>query len=608
MNEKKSGISPFLFLGLGFLLFIVVASYFLITFLNDTILSKPEIDILQPTSPQAIPLGDGFLLVTYAKSKQGLHRVEFYMDQVLINQQIPPSDSAQEMLAQFAWLPQAIGAYDLSFIAYDMQNNPSERASIPVAVIAPNLPEQVMAQIEQEFGSLPLQNVAGSNGDSEQPDGSIDDRQDEEENGIWNIENFEMGEGVVVVWEGDQNQPPNTPPFITDFNINQARDGNNRVVDVYVAAKDDTGLQFLLLRVYRQGRQDLIDRILVDCQGMPTCDLSGQFSLSDGAYTNSAVALDINDNSSAIRIENVEVVPNHEVPEPPVLIVENQQFNIPVNLLQDIFIDENNRIQLPPQFRGGGNVDPFGEIDPQLGCPPFCPPASLDDVNISVEQSWRVNRFLEAQVTLTVPPGFIVEDLEAPIIWVNLREHSRTPRSCAIALSEEVLLNGKNTTCIFDLHNLCGGDLNFFPEISAGDLFQSEGNSTTIQALPCPPIKPQLTQLHATTNCGGADKCITVTWSIPDEQADSYTTDHLVLRKKYYDFGIFEMREDEFIFSPDQQAKFIDIEVIDGRVYEYNLKSVSAEGVESIESRMNIKTPLPNDPWVVVSTDWQESR
>jgi len=597
MNEKKPGISPFLFIGLGFLLFIAVTGYFLITFLNDTILSKPEVSILQPTSPQVIPLGDGYLLVTYAKSDQGLHRVEFYMDQVLINQQIPPSDSAQEMLAQFAWLPQAIGAYDLSFIAYDTQNKPSERASIPIAVIATNLPEQVTQQIQQEFFSLPLQNTAGSSGESDRQDGSNDDRQDEEGDDIWRIDNFNSG---------GQNQLPNTPPVINLFEVNKTRDGGNAVVDVHVTAVDDTGLSSLLVVLYSWEDLAAIDAIPALCDSMLSCDLSGQFSLNDGAYFLTAKAEDIYANPSDIWIEHVEVLPNHEVPEPPVLIVENQQFNVPVDLLLDSFIDENNRIQLPQQIGGFGNVDPFEEIDPQLECPPFCPPVSINDIDIAVEQSWRANRWLEGQVTLTVPPDFIVEDLEEPGISVYLREGSRSAGDCYIGLAaEQRHINGENATCRIDLP--CGGDLNFSPKILEGGVPQYEGNSTIIQALSCPPPKPELTQLHATTNCGGSEKCIIVSWTLPESPDNSYSTDHLVLTRKYADTIILDTREDEFIISPDQTS-FVDADPFVDRYYEYLLKSVSADRVESNESRMNIRTPRSVNTWEAVSTDWQESR
>ena len=134
---------------------------------------------------------------------------------------------------------------------------------------------------------------------------------------------------------------------------------------------------------------------------------------------------------------------------------------------------------------------------------------------------------------------------------------------------------------------------------------QAEGERTTIQTYPCGPITPKLIQLHATTNCGGAEKCVVVSWSMLDQPEISYPVDHLILRK--YFFGSSDWQEKEFILDANQ-SNYFDTDVYDNRAIEYHLKSVSSNGLQSYETKLNIRTPWPGDPWDVISTDWQDSR
>jgi hypothetical protein len=275
MEEKRSGLSPFLLIGIGIVIFLAVASYFLITFLTGSASDKPEVKILKPTSPQTISVGDSFSLATYASSSQGLQRVEFYVDQALLSQQASRSNSAIEMLAEFIWVPEAVGAYDLSFIAYGAQNEPSERASIPIAVTAPDSTEEEKQHIQEDIASLPMQHIAELAEES-----SGQERTDE--HGI-------VFDDQDLLNLPDQGQNGDASPSIRIDDASERQAGGVNIKG-RVVAEDDVGLDRLYFGFLSEGMQAEIQT--VNCAGLQRCEYVFNYQLDEGERTIAALAVD----------------------------------------------------------------------------------------------------------------------------------------------------------------------------------------------------------------------------------------------------------------------------------------------------------------------------
>ena len=100
----------------------------------------------QPTEPQIVNIGEGILLSSHAKSANGIGRVEFLVNGDVIGHLEPEDMDAKEMVAQFPWMPDSAGIFNLSVLAYGLNNQASDKASVPIAVVSPDQTPEEVAQ------------------------------------------------------------------------------------------------------------------------------------------------------------------------------------------------------------------------------------------------------------------------------------------------------------------------------------------------------------------------------------------------------------------------------------------------------------------------------
>ncbi|MCJ7624429.1 MAG: hypothetical protein MUO76_13070 [Anaerolineaceae bacterium] len=275
----------------------------------------PEIQIIQPTEPLLINTGEGIMLVSIAKSSNGIDRVEFNVNDQFQGLVEPDDDDAEEVVAQFPWMPGDTGVYNLSVIAYDQNNRPSKKASMPVAVISSHLTAAETSQLEEDLAQSPVINVVSPSGDTNEGDSGA------ESNGQQVLDG-NQGAGNLDEIEDQQ-------PQITSLDI-----GIHAFVDrvdffAFTEAFDDEGVQEIILKVFQPGIFDPVFTGTSACNGDVSCDAQNQLDISEGDYVVAAMAIDVSGLHSEIVTKNFHMPSIEEALNEDFEILEELNLDLP---------------------------------------------------------------------------------------------------------------------------------------------------------------------------------------------------------------------------------------------------------------------------------------
>lgn len=148
--KRRKRLLLIIIIAFVFVLAALVTTFLFTDFLSIYIKSTPEITILDPQSPAQIKVGKYLYLKSSAWSNRGLDRIEMYVNGTLFRHQIAPAQAPLEMLANFSWVPEETGTYELSVTAFDIDNNPSKPASIQVIADASDIAEGSSGGVEAQ--------------------------------------------------------------------------------------------------------------------------------------------------------------------------------------------------------------------------------------------------------------------------------------------------------------------------------------------------------------------------------------------------------------------------------------------------------------------------
>ena len=98
----------------------------------------PQIEFLFPPNNQQVVEGLVFDVELVARDdNQGIAKVEFYVDEILINEASPVESSSEPIFtARMNWRAEGVGLHIFEAIAYRPDGTPSDSALISVEVIA----------------------------------------------------------------------------------------------------------------------------------------------------------------------------------------------------------------------------------------------------------------------------------------------------------------------------------------------------------------------------------------------------------------------------------------------------------------------------------------
>ena len=588
--------------GTIFLITLITFGVFAFFFLRSGLFSKPEIIILQPASSKIINNSEGILFIIQGRSKNGISRIVFHENGILKVNKYPEMEGADEMLVQIAWMPDRVGVYELSFVTYNSKDTASDPAVISIGVISDGLSQIEVDRTEAAVANSPSSSVASASGSSE----ASNDSDDEAVSGM-----NEGGEGdgynlEFIQADDDENifRPVNSdfPPEIVTFEKDFQREGNNVLVSAQVTAQDDIGIDTIYILAYSDFEQESPPiQVAHSCLGETHCSADASALLVEGNYDLIAFAVDTIGQESSVHDQRIEI----SADQPPAIIEEGPRLGIPADILGNLFIVEEGIIQMP-HFLNAGIIEIFEEEN-ENNCPPDCPTSTFDDVYIEVvDQYYDENTHLPHMTARLVIPPRMETEYERPYLFTQFTEDEPGQSAFNISFTQEMYENGRTFEETFEMRYCGKASLLFFPilQTQRGDI-RIFGTPTNFTPIACNMKTPELLQLRATKNCPTSEYCLIVTWEVPFDNLNRQQIDHFVLIEKEYEW--YGVNEREFVFSPGETT-YIYSNVLQNRVYEYFLYSVSAEGLHSQQSKLNIRTPRPIDDPERISTDWREIR
>ena len=626
MNNKA------LIWGVVVLLLLIVSfvGYFAFQFLGGGLSTKPHIILLQPVEPQTIENTEGIVFITATQAEKGIDRIEFLVNGILSAKRYPEPGSATELLSQIAWVPTSgVGVYDLSFIAYDTSGAASEPARITIGVISKglsqtNVDEIINAVANSEPSQVASGGMAGGGGADAQPGrGNQQDALDGDHG---------VGEGAEMQFievEGDINQirpfDSDLPPeFIGPFAFEITREAGGVLVTFTASAQDDHHAQNMYIVGEVVGALEAPISLAKSCMAENPCTISGSALLQQGSHTIRAVAVD-DFGQFTMHSEShvVEVSANPLVDELPAVIEQALQGGLlDPQFMAGLVAHVGGRFQMQP-FLGLGL--PFGgENEEEVpNCAPNCPPTSLADVRVFVDQFYDEQFHPRLVLTCIFPPNLQteVEDPTLGVIIPELYDSGFPSEYCRTPLTLDVLTNGtinrENLRIDEPSQRYCGVPKTSFSPIIAiknwlGDLDVVEQENPVAEVVPlkCPPSSPVFISLEATKNCPANNQddkfCLIVKWEPVVNNSDQLAINSLLLTQSNLSLG-GNIITTEFPLGANETS-FIQREVQPGWVYEFHLYSVAEEGIRSAAAKINIRVPRPMDDPYRISTDWRENR
>lgn len=663
-----------------FILVLSAGSFFLYRWLDKGAADKPSIMILQPQSPQTIQNNQGILFVISARSKQGIHRIEFFENGIPRKISHAPGPGQPELVSQIAWLPESVGTYNLKWVAFDLQNNPSDPVSMTIGVTSHGLSRVESAEIRAKAESSEIVLVAGSgfdgqqNGTEGQPEGSAnplqesadiqgggaaqqDQPQDAEEESQPDQPQIEeqeaqpeqqLPENEEMIQEA-QDEPPGAdvglpiqndlpngddgggeeeeaqpevsdlPPEIVSFNTSLQREGNGVRLIVDVTAQDDVGLFYIFIIDYADDDQLIPIQLEHTCDGQVFCAASASEVLGPGVHNIVAGASDTIEQLSRLYFKNIEINENLEVDEGPVVIERPDPEEIPWEFILEIAQLPGSIIQMQP-------IQPVEVIGVQQGINAedrSCEPHSIFDAQIEIEQFWREDHtpyfrldcFFPCQIQTDSDDATIC--VEADEIGLNCsyedwdmlcRAHISWLQDQPYDVYEIRTMYGPDRPWT---RELCGmGNVTFTPAVSVNNEIIQRGYPLEFETLPCPPPGVDV-MVVSTDNCpeGYAEEDYCLWVNVVPEQPhiarERLSIDHFYIKETIYAppwpyVHEYTLPADEYnlVFNNPQR----------GFLHEYEVYAVSAEGIRSEKTIVNMRVPLPGDNSYHSSNDWQENR
>ncbi len=595
--------------GTIFLIILIAVGIFAFTFLRSGLFSKPEIIILQPAASKTINNSEGILFIVQGRSKNGLSRIGLHENGILMVNKYPEMPRPYEMLTQIVWMPDRVGVYELSFIAYDSKDTASDPATISIGVISNGLSQIEVNKTEAAVANYPSSNIASASGSSEASNDSNSEGASRIDEGGEVGERSEGDNLEFIQVDDDVNifRPINSdfPPEIVAFEKDLQREGNGVLVSVQVTAQDDIGIDTIFILAYSDFEQEAPPiQVAHSCLGETHCSADASVLLGEGNYDLIAFAVDTIGQESSIHNQRIEI----SADQPPAIIEEGPRFDIPADFLDNLFINvEGGIIHSNPRINAGliEIIEQINEDD----CPPDCPTSTFDDVYIEVvDQYYDENTHLPQMTARLVIPPRMETEYENPWLFTQFTEDEPGQSDFNISFTQEMYENGRTFEETFEMRYCGRAGLLFFPilQTGRGDI-RILGTPTSLTPIACNMKTPELLQLKTTQNCPNSEYCLIVTWEIPSDNLNRVPVDHIVLIEKVFDWNQHRFIEKEYIFSPDETT-YIYSNVLRNRVYEYFLYSVSAEELHSQQSKLNIRTPRPIDDPERISTDWSDSR
>jgi len=294
---------------------------------------EPIAAFISPIESKALTTpGTIITLTVVGESEKGITSIGLYQNDELIAQRKADDETIKRLHAIFPWQETELGVHHLTAIAIDQNGQPSEPASLLVAVAAIP-PEDINFFSDEGFKDVPSADAesestsggeggsdAGGEGDNTQPGDAPGDGmavfipnggvlQDEVE------EAFEeqIDDGLQHIDLEDAQfpfelagQPVDEPPSLLGLMSTVNREGFAATVHLSTDAVDDLGLERIALTVTNI---DSLDSQSPDhfCLGELTCSLEHSMTLSTGQWLVTALAFDTSGQASQEQSLIVEV-------------------------------------------------------------------------------------------------------------------------------------------------------------------------------------------------------------------------------------------------------------------------------------------------------------
>jgi len=379
MREKRRFSGPVI-------LFVIIAGggFLLVLMLGGMLIfyqasQSPAVVIVQPSEPPILLSGQGVVLVAEGNSRNGVSRIEFFINDALHSQQNNPKGSEETFKVAFSWFSSPTGIQKLSVIAYDAKGKASEPAALLAAVKPVPVTQLEHRVVDELEGGADYDDAESQPGDgeAESEEGAQQGEELVDEQGQLGVGDAEPDSPGGQVFLGDQNpplnddqigelldqvdeaedfplefpgHPQNRPPTVFVFS-NAARLGDHLEVVGTVHAEDDIGLDYVAVEKFENGIPS--DGQRVECIGNTQCDWEYSFSLNAGeTRTIIATAFDISGQASEVLKQEYQIIPSEGDDHPAFVVSED----FDANEIQ-IVNDQAEQREEDVQGRGGGGDD-----------------------------------------------------------------------------------------------------------------------------------------------------------------------------------------------------------------------------------------------------------
>ena len=240
----------------------------------------------------------------------------------------------------------------------------------------------------------------------------------------------------------------------------------------------------------------------------------------------------------------------------------------------------------------------------------FCPEGELPTIELFISADWDewVNgHYSVLTIEFDIPDGFTVPqgDQVRLKLWESfVDENGERVENDRVFFPLGV--GHDHIHKIFDLTVDCSLQrYDYYLTLEADGQILNEGPTFSIDLPPCPPkAPPALQQLHATNNCGGAERCVIVKWEpfqpLDEEPYLPAVAIHIQRNTAFLN------RPWEIIEVPMDATQYIDTVPSCGLPYLYRMVAVDERGLRRISSNfsqppmLRIDTPECDQPWDLI--------
>lgn len=292
--------------------------------------SIPSISILEPGEQIVLTSGQGIMLVVEGKAANGVGQISFFVNDILQSQHPAPQGKERTFLAAIPWFGSKTGIHKLSVIAYNKNGQPSQPASLLVAVEADLLSQPISRVVgnqnaEGYVGDTGSQSdgesVDGPNqpGDGESAGNDVGEGQDGRNEDLFNQADIENDNFPLDF----PNHPPDDPPTI-EIQSASVRQGDKFNISGSATARDDSGLDFIDFVLFADGMP--LETRTEDCLWARDCAVDFDFSFFSGERTVVVRAFDTSGQASEPIEKSYQIIEG-EGGNPPSFVDLNQLGN-----------------------------------------------------------------------------------------------------------------------------------------------------------------------------------------------------------------------------------------------------------------------------------------